>query len=127
METHAYSRRPKTAASNESMSAVLDAWAAELIKLVEGALPHNLKLDGVRWTPMRRGYASVEAKGYSKGDLEAKSTVAILRHHGSCGADVHMWYQDASMMSEGKADFYVGCDDTPDVVLQKISAFFERR
>jgi hypothetical protein len=126
METYTYARR-KTAATNESMSGVLDEWVVELIKQAEGALPHNLKLDGIKWTPYRRGYASLEAKGYSKGDLEAKSTIAILRHSGSCSADVHMWYQDASMTGEGKADFNVGCDDTPQAIIQKINGFFERR
>lgn len=131
MEPYDYQRtgKTKTAAGlgSESMWGVLELWLAQMIKQAEGAIPKNLKLDGVRWTPMRRGYASVEAKGYSKGDLEATSTIAILLDHNSCGATVNLWYKDASLIGDVNTDFHVEANDSPQSILQKINSFFANR
>jgi hypothetical protein len=112
---------------SETMWQVLEMWLADVIKQVEGAIPKHLKVDGVRWTPVARGYASVEATGYSKGDLEAKATVSILLDHNSCGAAVHLWYKDVMMTADANESFPVGCNDHPKEILRKVTMFFERR
>lgn len=130
MSVYDYARAgtPKTAAGlgSESMWGVLEMWLADVIKQVGASLPKNLKLDGVAWTPVARGYASVEGKGYSKGDLEAKATVSIMLEIDHLGAAVHMWYKDVSI-NEVNETFKVSFRDPPSEILRKVGQFFANR
>jgi len=60
-----------------SMWSLLEQWVYAFVLQVPNQIPSNLKVDGVRVNPVQRGYSQVEAKGYSKGDLEATATVAV--------------------------------------------------
>lgn len=117
----------RTAGAIDTMYSVLEDWLAGFIKEAASAFPKSLTADGVRWVPMRRGYAEVEASGYSKSDLEAKGSISALLHGDGTGAQIHLAYKDVMMMAEVKADFKMGVHDQPQEILTKVGHFFGAR
>ena len=111
--------------ASESLRGVVEMWVAEVIKVVGDAIPSHLKVDGLAWAPMRRGYVSVEGKGYSKSDFEATTTVAISFY--PTEVSVFFWYKDVMMKGEDTLDFKMGWDDHPSVITQKLEHFLTRR
>ncbi len=120
---HNYER---TAASSvPSMWSVLENWVNHFITQVPDQIPSNLKVDGIRNTPVKRGYAQVETKGYSKGDLEAVATVSVALDLSKVEALVVLWYKDVSMNHETSVDLRVSANDDPSQTLSLIKRFFQ--
>lgn len=120
---HNYER---TAASSvPTMWSVLENWVNHFMAQVVSQIPSNLKVDGIRSNPVKRGYAQVETKGYSKGDLEAVATVSVALDLSKVEALVVLWYKDASMNHENSVDLRVSANDDPSQTLSQIQRFFD--
>lgn len=129
MKIAANDPRWKVSASlaSSSMFSALEDWLADFIKQAANAIPKNLKIDGVRWVPMRRGYGSVEAKGYSKGDLEAQATIAVFLHGDGSGTQIYLEYKDVSFQQPNKEDFLLKLQEDPGPAMEKIAHYFANR
>lgn len=117
----------RIASSVPSMWSVLETWVNHFMVQVANQIPSNLKVDGVRTNPIKRGYAQVETNGYSKGDLEAVATVSVSLDLSKVGALVVLWYKDASMNHEASLDLRVSANDDPSQTLSQIQRFFDGR
>lgn len=109
-----------------SIEAMLGDWVEEIAKLVEDVLPDRLKHDGVKISHRGSGQLlEIEARGYSRSDFEAKSSVVFMFEMKPLSLNAHLFYKDA-MKGEDEDVYTLDMDEDPSLLVQKIERFFLR-
>jgi hypothetical protein len=137
MTDYSYDRRaaqtPKTAAGiglSDSMWSLLLAWLEELMKNMHRAFPENLLLEGTKISGSGRGSMVFEAKGYSRADMEAESTVMFrenLDHGGKIIGSVKCYYKDVRLDDDMTLEIAVSVHDGIRDVISNVAKFYANR
>ncbi len=126
--TYSYDRSKTAAADPAPLNEVFATWLKTLCAMLAvKAVPASLKADKISVNSSGRNYAEVDAKGYSRGDLEASTTLSATLMFQPIVVKVYATYRDVSMSRQAEQEFSIAYDESPTKLAQDIERWLKDR
>lgn len=125
---YSYDRSKVGAAGPAPLNEVFAMWLKTLCSmLARKAIPDSLKADKIDVNSSGRNYAEVAARGYSRGDLEAVTTLSATIMFQPIVVKVYASYKDVSMSRQAEQEFSIAFDESPAKLAQDIERWLKDR
>ncbi len=113
MSDYSYDRsQTKKASSLPTLKRALSDWMNAVAKEIAAALPAHLKADGVKINPgVGPSYAGIEAKGYTRSDLESRVEFGLTINSQPFELRVFASFEDVTMTKANEQEFTLSYDD----------------
>lgn len=120
-----YNRTSKTAAKVDPLKKVMNDWLESVAKEIGKALPSNLTSEGSKTRLGQTIYAEVQAKGYSKSDLECSLSIGMTIDNTPFRVRAFASYKDAMMSRNAEQEFSVAYDEDPTKIAQDVARWLQ--
>lgn len=121
--------RTKKAARVPTLTAMLSKWLEAVANAVAKEIPTGLKVDSIRVNANQRNFALLEAKGYSRSDFEATTSVSFTVDYSPFRLRAFAEYRDV-MMGTGRGaeeEFTLQADEDPTKLAKDIARWLANR
>lgn len=127
MGDYSYDRSEAKKASNlPTLKKALGDWMNAVAKEIVAGIPAHLKADGAKVSPgAGPNYAGIDAKGYTRSDLEARVEMGLTIDNQPFRLRVFASYKDALMAKKNEQEFVLSYDDDVNQLTSSIARWLK--